>query len=146
MNLKTKLTALVAGIGLFVQSSVFCMAEEAADAAATAEASAETASTGGWQQWIPIVLYLLVIVAMFYFLIIRPQKKRKKEEENLRNSLVLGAEIVTIGGICGKIVSIKDDVITIQTSIDNTLIEFKNWAIREIKNPVSDDEPAKDEK
>ncbi|MBO5417654.1 MAG: preprotein translocase subunit YajC [Clostridia bacterium] len=90
-----------------------------------------------------LLVYVVLIGAMFYFLIFRPQKKRKKEEEEMKNSIVLGVDVVTIGGICGKIINIKDDTITIQSSIDNTLIEFKSWAIREIQKPVSDEENTK---
>lgn len=120
--------------GLFAQSAMLAFAEDAAGGDAAAP-------KGGFTQWIPIIIYLVLIVAMFYFLIIRPQKKRRKEEENLKSSLILGQDIVTIGGVCGKIVNIKDDVITIQTSIDNTLIDFKNWAIREVKKQETDEKP-----
>ena len=89
--------------------------------------------------WVLIVIYVVVLGLLFYFLIIRPQRKRKKEEEEMKNSICLGQDVVTIGGICGKIVNIKDDNITIQTSIDNTLIEFKSWAIREVKKEETDD-------
>ena len=76
-----------------------------------------------------------------YFLIYRPNKKRKKQEEELRNSITLGDEVTTIGGIVGKVVNIKDDNVTVETSIDKTLMEFKNWAIRDIKKLITDDEP-----
>ena len=53
---------------------------------------------------------------------------------------MLGDEITTIGGICGKIVNIKDDNITIESSIDRTLMEVKNWAVRDVKKLVTDDD------
>lgn len=93
----------------------------------------------------PLLIFYVAIFGIFgYFMIYRPNKKRKKEEEKLRASIMLGAQVVSIGGICGTIVNIKDDVITIESSIDRTLIEFKNWAIREIKNPISDDDSTKE--
>ena len=69
------------------------------------------------------------------------EQKRKKQEEELRGSIILGDEVTTIGGIVGKVVNIKDDNITIETSIDKTLMEFKNWAIRDVKKLITDDEP-----
>ena len=94
-------------------------------------------------QWLPIIGYLVVIGLLFYFMIIRPQKKRNQKEQELRDSIVLGDEITTIGGIVGKVVNIKDDVMTIETSIDKTLMDFKNWAIRDVKKLESDDSEKK---
>ena len=133
MSFKKKILFSLMSAGLLAQSAVLAFADDAA--------SGDTGTTpgGGFASWIPIIIYLVLIVAMFYFLIIRPQKKRRKEEENLKSSLILGQDVVTIGGVCGKIVNIKDDVITIQTSIDNTLIDFKNWAIREVKKQETDE-------
>ena len=96
-----------------------------------------------FQKYGMIFAYLIIIVALFYFMIIRPNKKRQKEEQERLNSLTLGAEITTIGGIVGTIVNIKDDNITIETSIDKTLIEFKNWAIRDVKKPETDEKESK---
>ena len=90
-----------------------------------------------------IIIYLVFIVALFYFMILRPNKKRAKQEQELRDSIAVGSDVTTIGGIVGTVVNIKDDNITIETSIDKTLIEFKNWAIREVKKLDSDDNAAK---
>ena len=89
--------------------------------------------------WLMIVGYLLGMVLLFYFMILRPNKKRQKEEQERLNSIALGVEITTIGGIVGTVVNIKDDNITIETSIDKTLVEFKNWAIRDVKKLESDE-------
>jgi len=93
--------------------------------------------------WTGIIIYLVVIVLLFYFMIIRPQKKRTKQEQELRDSIALGCEITTIGGIVGTVVNIKDDNITIETSIDKTLVEFKNWAVRDVKKLDSEENTAK---
>ena len=108
-----------------------------------AEAGGEGGQQSGWAGWIGIIVYVLFFIAIGYFLIFRPNKKRKEQEEKLRSGLMLGDQVVTIGGVCGTIVNIKDDVITIETSLDRTLIEFKNWAIREVKKLETDDAPAK---
>ncbi|MBO5076076.1 MAG: preprotein translocase subunit YajC [Clostridia bacterium] len=90
--------------------------------------------------WLPIIIYIALFILIGYFLLFRPQKKRKQQEEELRSSLMLGDEITTIGGICGKIVSIKDDNLTIESSIDRTLMEVKNWAVRDVKKLITDDD------
>ena len=75
---------------------------------------------------------LVLVVVFFYFFLIRPQKKQEKEATQMRNSLEIGDEIVTIGGIVGQVVSIKSDTITIVTSKDRTKIRFLKSAIREV--------------
>ena len=79
-----------------------------------------TQSSGAWISWVMIGGMLVLM----YFLIIRPQKKRQKEEQQLRDSLQVGDEIVTIGGVCGKIVSIKEDSILIETGADKNKIRM----------------------
>lgn len=120
-------------------ASVFAEGESGTEQA-TAEASSNAANNGGgFPMWIILIIYIAVFVLIGYFLIFRPQKKRKKEEEEMRANLTLGSEVTTIGGITGKVVSIKDDNITIETSLDRTLFEVKNWAIRDIKKLETDD-------
>lgn len=77
-------------------------------------------------QFLPIVLLIVV----FYFLLIRPQKKRDKAEKEMRNSIAVGDEISTIGGIIGRVVSIKDDIFVIESTGDRTKLKFYRWAIR----------------
>ena len=73
---------------------------------------------------------LVVMFAALYFLMIRPQKKQEKQVNDMRNNLQVGDEITTIGGIIGKIVSIKEETITIETSHDRTKIRFLRSAVR----------------
>ena len=80
-------------------------------------------------------LSLIIIVAFFaiiYFVGIRPQKKQEKQTNAMRNALTVGDEITTIGGIIGKIVSIKEDTITLETSRDRTKIRIHRWAVRNV--------------
>lgn len=75
---------------------------------------------------------IIMMVALFgamYFFTIRPQKKQQKREQELRDNTQVGDEITTIGGICGKVVAIKDDTVTIETGSDRTKIKFKKFAI-----------------
>lgn len=87
-----------------------------------------TQGGGGSSFWTMIVLYALII-AVFYFILIRPQSKQKKKEEDMRNSLEVGDTIVTIGGIIGRVISIKDDDIVIETGADRNKMKIKKWAI-----------------
>ena len=75
------------------------------------------------------IFMLVAMVAIFYFLLIRPENKRKKEAENMRSKLKVGDAITTIGGITGKIVSIKEDSFVVETGADQVRIEFKKWAL-----------------
>lgn len=75
--------------------------------------------------FIPLILMFVV----FYFLIIRPQKKKANEVNEMRENLKVGDKIITIGGIIGKIILVKEDYLVIETSSDNTKIEIMKWGI-----------------
>lgn len=79
--------------------------------------------------WITTILMIALIIGMMFFMR-RSQKKQEKEVADMRNGLQVGDEITTIGGIIGKIVSIKDETITIETSHDRTKIRFLRSAVR----------------
>ncbi len=76
-----------------------------------------------------LLFMLLAMVAVFYFMIIRPENKRKKEAEQLRSGVKNGDKIVTIGGITGKVVDVKEDKFVIETGADQVRIEFAKWAL-----------------
>ena len=67
--------------------------------------------------------------AMLYFFMIRPENKRKKDAENLRNSLAVGDEITSIGGITGTVCAVKEATIVIETGADRVRIEMTKWAV-----------------
>ena len=81
------------------------------------------------QQYGSIIIIILMFVALYFFMI-RPQKKQEKAVNDMRNNLQVGDEITTIGGVIGKIVSIKEETITIETSHDRTKIRFLKSAVR----------------
>ena len=87
-------------------------------------ATSSTAAGGG-----SMIIMLVAMFAIFYFMIIRPENKKKKKTEEMRNSLSLGDEITTIGGIIGKIVQITEDTITFETGEDRVRLQTKKWAI-----------------
>ena len=96
-------------------------------------------------QFGPIVLVLVLM----YFLMIRPQQKKQKEEQKMRNNLRVGDELTTIGGIKGRVVSIKDDTITLESGNDRTKLQFEKWAIQTVhtkhEDPIDDDDDDDDD-
>ncbi len=98
-----------------------------------AEASGNNAAGGGFGMWGMIAIYGLIIVAVYFFLL-RPNSKKKKEEAEMRNSLDIGDEITTIGGIMGRVVAIKEDedAIIIETGSDRVKMKFKKWCISSV--------------
>jgi len=76
---------------------------------------------------------LLVMMPIFfgiiYFLMIRPGQAQKKKAAEMRNSLAVGDEITTIGGIVGKIVQVRDDFITFETGEDRVRIRIAKWGV-----------------
>ena len=76
------------------------------------------------------IIMIVLMLVVFYFLMIRPQKKQEKQINDMRNGLQVGDEITTIGGVIGKIVSIKEDTITVETSHDRSKIRFHKWAVK----------------
>lgn len=76
------------------------------------------------------LLLLVGVIVVMYFLIIRPQKKQEKQINEMRNSLQVGDEITTIGGIIGKVVSIKEETLVLETSRDGTKIRILRSAVR----------------
>ena len=85
-----------------------------------------TEATGGGME---MIIMLVVMIGVFYFMLIRPENKRKKEAEATRNSIKVGDQVTTIGGIIGKVVHVKDDKFVLETSADQVRIEFAKWAI-----------------
>ncbi len=91
-----------------------------------------------------IVMFVLLGV-VFYFFMYRPQKKQEKEVKQMRDNLSVGDEVVTTAGILGRIIRIKEDVVTLELGSDRTKMKVFNWAIREVILPAnaSDDEAPK---
>ena len=75
------------------------------------------------------IVMLAVLILVFYFFLIRPENKKKKAMQAMRDALKVGDKIITIGGIVGEIVHIKDDNIVIETSADRVRMELTKWSI-----------------
>lgn len=73
---------------------------------------------------------LIGMFALMYFIMIRPENKRKKEQEEMRNNISLGDEIITIGGMVGKVVQVTEETVTFETGEDRVRIQVKKWAIQ----------------
>lgn len=94
--------------------------------AAGAEAAGQAAAGSGMGS---MLLPMIGIVAVMYFLMIRPQKKKEKEAQAMRSNIEVGDEIITIGGIVGRVVSLKDDTIVIETGSDRSKMRLLRSAV-----------------
>lgn len=99
------------------------------------------AAGGGLQMIIMLLVYGVFIVAL-YFIFFRPQSKKKKKEAEMRKNAQVGDEITTIGGVCGRIVAVKDetDSIIIETGSDKSKLRVKRWAIGSVDTVHEDDQ------
>jgi preprotein translocase subunit YajC len=88
-----------------------------------------------------LIITIVMLVGFglfFYFFMIRPQKKQEKEINDMRNNLSVGDEITTIGGIIGKVISIRDETVLIETSHDRTKIRLLKSAISKVDVKAED--------
>lgn len=98
--------------------------------------AAETATTGAEQQnpgllgMLPMLLIYGVIILAMYFLLIHPQRKKSKEEKKMRENLQVGDEVITIGGIYGRVISLKEDTMVIESKSDHSKITVARWALQ----------------
>ena len=76
-----------------------------------------------------MILMLVAMFALMYFVMIRPQKKKQKEEQAMRDNIQIGDEITTIGGIMGRVVTVKDDSLIIETGADRSKMKVTRWAV-----------------
>ena len=96
------------------------------------------------------LIVMVVFIAAMYFLLIRPQKKKDKQIQAMRSNLQVGDEIITIGGIRGKIVKTKEDSIVVQVGADKVKFEMMRWSVSTVESSakvakafVEEEEPKK---
>lgn len=106
----------------------------------TTSGSGDAAQQGGLGLGMFIPLILMVV--LFYFFLIRPQKKKEKAEKKMRENLQVGDEILTIGGIYGRVISLKEDSIVIESKSDHSKLTIARWAMQQ-NLTVHDDAPSK---
>ena len=87
----------------------------------------DAAPQGGLLSFLP----LIVIFVVFYFLLIRPQMKRAKEHRQLVSALAVGDEVVTTGGLLGKVISVSDSFITLEVA-DNVKVKLQKHAVSSV--------------
>ena len=96
-----------------------------------------TGSEGGGSGGIVMIVgYVLIFAGLMYFMIYRPQKKKDAKARELISSMKIDMKVVTVSGVVGKIINIKDDIVTIETSIERTQLDVKSWAIKDIEQPI----------
>ena len=78
-----------------------------------------------------MIAYFVVIIGVMYLILIRPQRKKQKEEKKMRENLQIGDEVVTIGGIHGRVVSLKEDEFVIESKSDHSKLTFSRWALQQ---------------
>ena len=100
----------------------------------------EAGAAGGIMGFLPLIL----IVVVFYFILIRPQNKKNKQVAEMRSAIKRGDRITTIGGFVGRVVRIKDEVITIEVGSDKTKLDIMRWGISKIDDAATAPKPAKD--
>ena len=93
----------------------------------------EATTTGGnnSSSLLSLLIFPLLLVIMYFFMI-RPQRKQEKEAAAMRNSLSVGDEVTTIGGIIGRVINVKDDTFVLETTRDRTRIRFERSAVKRI--------------
>ena len=101
--------------------------------------SADTGTTGTAQQEVSplyqvlsLVIPFALLAVVFYFFIMRPQKKQQRETQQMRDSIARGDTVVTAGGIVGVVITVKDDMVLLESSGDKTKIQVQKWAISSI--------------
>ena len=109
--------------------------DTAADGAGAAGDAGSTGLFGGMgATWI---IMILMLVGMWWFTS-SSQKKKDREAQNMRDSLQVGDEVTTIGGIIGKVVSIKEETFVLETTKEKTHIRFLKGAIRSVDVRIAD--------
>lgn len=84
------------------------------------------------------IILMVVLFAVMYFMMIRPQKKKDKEVKEMRESLSIGDEVITIGGIHGKVVKVNDEIVTLEIAHAKQRIEFSKWAVGSVSKKIKD--------
>ncbi|MBQ7541877.1 MAG: preprotein translocase subunit YajC [Clostridia bacterium] len=95
----------------------------------TAASSGSGTAANGQSGGVGMIIMLAGMFAVMYFLMIRPQKKKQKEEQAMRDNISIGDEITTIGGIVGRVVTVKDDSLIIETGADRNKMKITRWAV-----------------
>ena len=108
---------------------------------AFAEGAATDAAEMGGGNWLGFLVQFGPIILLFglmYVILILPQKKKEKKTREMINQAIVGDKVISIGGISGRIVNVKDDEFTIESGNERTKITVKKWAIKEVDKPITE--------
>lgn len=83
-----------------------------------------------WTSYLTLLIPI-VFIALMWLLLIRPQRKKEKKAKEMLKTLTVGDEVVTISGVVGRIVQVKDDGFVIESGVDRTKFRVKRWAVQE---------------
>ena len=99
------------------------------------------AQPGGTMSTVVMIAVYALFFVLMYFIFFRPQNKKKKQEAEMRKNAQVGDEVTTIGGICGRIIAVKDETesVIIETGSDRTRIRVKRWAIGSVETIHDED-------
>lgn len=126
--MKKKITASLISAVASAFTATACAMSSFAEEGAAADAGTGNAAAN---PMFTLIIPLGIMFVLLYFMAIRPQKKREQEQKTMQDSLRVGDEIVTTGGIVGMVVRVGDDNIVIETGGERNKIRIKKWAIAE---------------
>ena len=128
-------------VGLIIMTIIFAaLALSGCMPAPTDDGTGST--TGGMMGILPLIL----IIVIFYFMLIRPQNKKNKQVNEMRSAIKRGDYITTIGGFKGRVVRVKDEVITIEAGPDKVKLEIMRWGISKIDEAAPERKSTKKER
>ena len=96
----------------------------------------------GTESMVSLFFTLALMVVLLYFMIYRPQKKQEKKDAAMRNSMEIGDQVTTIGGVISRVVAIKDATFVLETRGDRVKIRFTKTAIGSVEKLNMDNAPA----
>jgi preprotein translocase subunit YajC len=101
--------------------------------ATAAAASSSTSSADSTLSMLETFLPIIAIFVALYLFMIMPQRKKEKKIAQMRQQLQVGDNVTTVGGVVGRVVSVKDDAIVIETGADRNKLQIKKWAIQSVE-------------
>ena len=104
-------------------------------AASTAGQASENVATSAGSQGMILILFMVFVIA-YFAVIMRKDKKKQQDEQNMRDTVKVGDEVLTIGGVVGRVVTVKEDSVDVETGADRIKIRFTKQAIA--KNITAD--------
>ncbi len=97
------------------------------------DAASDPTAAMGTVGTLTMILPMVIVLLMMYLVLYRPQKKQQKKDAEMRNSIEIGDEVTTIGGVVGRVVAIKEDTFVLETGNDRVKIRFRRSAIGSVE-------------